>query len=99
MTAIRLMLEKERMSLRKALRYSGMSSCLYYYRPVPRVIEPDPMIVEKVEELALEMPFYGTRRMAAQLARELHVPVNRKRVQKVFRTLNWWSPPGRRARS
>lgn len=91
MTAVRLMLEKE-MSLRKALRYSGTSSCSYYYRPVPRVFRPDPAIVEEVKELALERPFYGTRRMAAQLTRELHVPVNRKRVQKVFRTLNWTDP-------
>jgi len=45
-----------------------------------------------VEELALQRPFYGTRRMAAQLSRELHAPVNRKRVQKVFRTLNWVEP-------
>ena len=53
MTAIQLMLENgEEMSLRKALRYSGMSSCSYYYKPVPRVIEPaDPVIVQKVEEM------------------------------------------------
>jgi putative transposase len=94
MTAVRLMIkgEERRMSLRKALRYSGMSSCSYYYQPVSRVVEPDPRMVKKVEELALQRPFYGTRRMAAQLSRELHAPVNRKRVQKVFRTLNWVEP-------
>jgi putative transposase len=92
MTAIQLMLENEKMSLRKALRYSGMSSCSYYYKPVPRVIEPDPAIVRKVEKIALERPFYGTRRMAAQLSRELHAPINRKRVQKVFHALNWVEP-------
>ena len=93
MTAVRLMLKgDDPMSVRKALRYAGMSSCSYYYRPVPRAVEPDPMIVEKVKELALERPFYGSRRMAAQLSRELQVPVNRKRVQKVFRTLNWAEP-------
>lgn len=91
MTAVRLMLEND-VSLRKALRYSGMSSCSYYYRPMPRAFEPDPAIVEKVEGLALQRPSYGTRRMAAQLSRELHVPVNRKRVQKVFRALNWVEP-------
>ncbi|MDG6914191.1 MAG: hypothetical protein JRN34_01230 [Nitrososphaerota archaeon] len=56
MTAIRLMLEKE-MSLRRTLRYSGMSSCSYYYRPVPRIIQPDPALVGKVEELTVERPF------------------------------------------
>ncbi len=92
MTAIQLMLEDGEMSLRKALRYSGMSSCSYYYRPVIRTFEPDPTIIQKVEELALQRPFYGTRRMAAQLSRELRTPVNRKRVQKIFRTLNWIEP-------
>jgi len=91
MTATRLMLEEE-MSLRKALRYAGMSSCSYYYRPVSRTFEPDRDIVRKVEEIALERPFYGTRRMAAQLSRELDAPINRKRVQKVFHKLNWTEP-------
>lgn len=93
MTAIQAMLEADgEMSLRKALRYSGMSSCSYYYRPVARTFEPDPAIAQKVEEIALRRPSYGTRRMAAQLSRELHVPVNRKRVQKVFHALNWIEP-------
>lgn len=94
MTAIELMLEGEEMmmSLRKALRYSGMSSCSYYYKPVQRVVEPDPSIVRKVKETALERPFYGTRRMAAQLSRELRTPINRKRVQNIFHSLNWIEP-------
>ena len=69
-----------------------MSSCSHYYRPVVRTFEPDPTIVQKVEELAFRRPFYGTRRMAAQLSRELQVPLNRKRVQKVFHKLNWIEP-------
>jgi hypothetical protein len=60
MKAIGIMLEEE-MSLRKALRYSGMSSCSYYYRPVVRTFEPDPAITQKVEEIALQRPSYGTR--------------------------------------
>jgi putative transposase len=59
---------------------------------VPRVIKPNPAIVQKVKELALERPFYGTRRMSAERSRELEVPVNRKRIQKVFRILNWVEP-------
>ena len=93
MTAVRLMLEDGQMSLRKALLHSGMSRAACYYRPVPRVIRPDDaLVVGKVEELALKRPSCGTRRMAAQLSRELHVPINRKRVQRVFRALNWTQP-------
>ncbi len=67
--------DDERMSLGKALRHSGMSSCTHYYHPVPRVMEADPSILQRVEELALQRPFYGTRRMAAQPSRKLYVPV------------------------
>jgi transposase InsO family protein len=80
------------MSLRKALSYSGCSRKMYYYEPAPRVVRPDPMIVEKTKEIALERPSYGTRRMAAQLSRELHAPINRKRVQRIFHALNWIEP-------
>lgn len=78
--------------LRDALRYSGSSWNLYYHRDKPRTIPPDPRIVRKVEELILERPSYGTRRVAAQLSRELGVPVNRKRIQKIFRALGYTEP-------
>lgn len=91
MRAVRLMLETE-MSLRKALAYAGCSRKMYYYEPAPRTIALDPVVVEKTREIALQRPSYGTRRMAAQLSRELHVPINRKQVQRVYRGLNWTEP-------
>src|SRR6202022_3134352 len=80
------------LSLNDALTYSGCTRKMYYYREVPRFIPPDPVIVEKVEELVLKRPSYGTRRVAAQLSRELGVPINRKRVQKIFRSLGYTEP-------
>lgn len=91
MMAVEIMLQ-HRMSLRNALEYSGCSRSLYYYEQTPRVVGLDPLIVKKVQEIALERPSYGTRRMAAMLSRELDVPVNRKRVQRVYRALNWVAP-------
>lgn len=79
-------------SLRDALRYSGSSWNLYYHEPKARVIPPDPFITRKVEELIHERPSYGTRRIAAQLSRELGMPINRKRVQRIFRTLGYTEP-------
>jgi transposase InsO family protein len=81
-------------SLRDALRYSGSSWTLYYHQEKkPRIIiPPDPYIVRKVQELIVERPSYGTRRVAAQLSRELGVPINRKRVQRIFRTLGYTEP-------
>lgn len=78
--------------LRDALKYSGCSWNLYYHLEKPRLIAPDPSIVEKVEELILRRPSYGTRRIAAQLSRELGAPINRKRIQRIFRILGYTEP-------
>lgn len=91
MRAIHTMLEHQ-LSLRKSLRYAGCSRTMYYYEPSPRMLEPDPVFVEKTKEIALQRPSYGTRRMAAMLSRELNQPVNRKRVRRIFHVLNWIEP-------
>ncbi len=80
------------MGLRGALNYSGCSWKLYYHQEKPRFIPPDPLIVKNLEELMLQRPSYGTRRMAAQLSRELDMPINRKRVQRIFRLLGYTEP-------
>jgi putative transposase len=80
------------LGLRDALRYSGSSWNLYYHQERARAVPPDPEMVRKVEELILERPSYGTRRVAAQLSRELETPINRKRVQKIFRALGYTEP-------
>jgi putative transposase len=91
MRAVELMLSND-VSLRKALSYSGLSSSTYYYEPVPRVVSPDPLMVEKVKAIAFKHPTYGTRRIAAMLRRELNLQVDRKRVRRVFHALNWIEP-------
>jgi putative transposase len=92
MRAVEIMVSKE-MSLRKALNYSGLSSATYYYKSIPRVPRhPDPAIVDKVKEIALKHPSYGARRIAAMMRRELHTPIDRKRVRRAFRVLKWIEP-------
>ena len=39
------------------------------------------MIEKEIQQISMERPTYGTRRMAAMLTRILGIPVNRKRVQ------------------
>ena len=59
-----------------------------YYRPVG----PDPVEValkHRIDELYTDRPFYGSRRMTAQLAREGHA-INRKRVQRYMREMGIW---------
>ena len=83
MRAVELMLQKD-VSLRKALNYSGLSSSTYYYRSIPRVVAPDPIMIERVKEIAFKHPTYGTRRIAALLRRKLDTAIDRKRVRRVF---------------
>ena len=56
-----------------------------YYRPVPPSPE-EVAIKHRIDELYTEYPFYGSRRMAAQLRRE-GVVVNRKAVQRHMREM------------
>lgn len=92
MIAIETMLD-DGFSVRKALAYAGCSRKMYYHKTAtPRTIELDPSIVDKVREIALQRPTFGTRRMAAMLRRELRVPVNRKRVRRIYQALNWIEP-------
>jgi len=86
----------EGLSLRKALRYSGCSRQAYYHQTKKRNIPPDLYIVEQAKQLSLQRPLYGTRRMAAQLSKDLGVRVNRKRIQRIFRQLGWTKPSMRK---
>lgn len=80
-------------SLRAALKYSGLNSWnSYYYKEKPRFVTPDPLIVKSVKRLMLERPSYGTRRVAAQLSRDLGHAVNRKRIQRIFRIMGYTEP-------
>jgi transposase InsO family protein len=79
-------------SLRKALRLSACSRRSYYHQTRKRTIPPDPYILEKVREEASKRPLYGTRRMAVTLTRRLGRPINRKRIQRIYRILEWIEP-------
>jgi len=84
------------LSLRKALSLAGCSCKAYYHQSKKRSIQPDPYIVMRLNETATERPLYGTRRMAAQLSRELGVRINRKRIQRLYRQLGWTQPQKRK---
>jgi len=85
-------IQDQGLSLRKALRLSGCLRRSYYYRTGKRTIPPDPCILEKIREEALKRPLYGTRRMAVTLARRLGRPINRKRIQRIYRHIGWIQP-------
>jgi putative transposase len=56
------------------------------YRPRPVVGAADLALMRRIDELHLELPFYGSRRMMFELNKEGR-GVNRKRVQRLMRVM------------
>jgi len=56
------------------------------YRPKPVIDADDLAVMRRIDELHLELPFYGSRRMTFELNKESR-GVNRKRVQRLMRVM------------
>jgi transposase InsO family protein len=56
------------------------------YRPKPVIGAGDLALMRRIDELHLELPFYGSRRMTFELSKEGR-GVNRKRVQRLMRVM------------
>jgi putative transposase len=56
------------------------------YRPKPVTEADDLALMRRIDELHLELPFYGSRRMMFELNQEGR-GVNRKRVQRLMRVM------------
>ena len=63
----------------------GIPKSTYYYKP--RKNPPDMELAEKIEEIALDFPSYGYRRITAELHRQ-GMKVNHKRVLRLMRDKN-----------
>jgi putative transposase len=90
MTAVKEL--NKHISLNKSLLLVGVSKSKWYYSKVPRIISTDPAVTNVVQKVGNKRPTYGTRRMAAQVSRELDKPVNRKQIQRIFHKLGWITP-------
>jgi putative transposase len=66
----------------------GLSRASFYYRPrqVESEVEFNFNLLKRLDELYLDMPFYGSRRMTEQLKLESY-PVNRKRICRLMRAM------------
>jgi len=63
----------------------GISRSTYYYKPKGKPLDMD--LAEVIEEIALNFPSYGYRRITAQLQRD-DIKVNHKRVLRIMRDKN-----------
>lgn len=90
MTAVNQLVKH--ISLNKSLSLVGISKSKWYYSKSPRTIPTDPVVTDIIQKIGVQRPTYGTRRMAAQISRELNIPVNRKKIQRIFHKLGWIEP-------
>ena len=75
----------EQLSIRRQCELLGLNRASYYYQPAGESalnIE----LMEKIDEIYTELPFYGWPRITAQLKREGY-PVNHKRVQRLMQKM------------
>ena len=102
---VHLMTANHGLSLRKALAYTDCSRNTYYYKKKMEKKRPrnarrqqqqqqqvQTVLEKRTEEIILQRPSYGTRRMAAMLTRIIGKSINRKRVQKIYHKLNLTVP-------
>lgn len=68
------------MSLKKQAELLSISRASLYYQPVPPTAE-EIKLKHRIDEIFTRYPFYGSRRITAQLRRE-EWHINRKRVQR-----------------
>jgi putative transposase len=68
------------LSITRQCELLGLPRSSYYYEPRPETSE-NLRLLRRLDELYLECPFYGSRRMAITL------DVNRKRIQRLMRIL------------
>ena len=80
------------MSLNKALGYCGMPRQAWHCTARPGNVPAGADAVRAVRRIAARRPTYGTRRMAAQVARETGVSTNRKKVQRTCRKMGYIQP-------
>ena len=77
--------EHDRLSVSRQCRLVGLSRSTWYYRAVGESAETL-ALMQRIDQLYLEYPFYGSRQMMRHLARE-GVRVGRHRVRRLMRLL------------
>ena len=91
MTIVRSTLQHG-VSLNRALKLCGIAKKRWYYEPKQREMVIDLDMLQMIREIRDERPFYGTRRVAAEMSRRLDRVVNRKTVRRIYRRMGWDEP-------
>ena len=77
----------EAISIRRQCELLGLNRSTLYYQPTP-VSDEELQVMRLIDKIYTRCPFYGSRRIAAQLTRERgDHPWNRKRIQRLMRIM------------
>lgn len=77
--------EHPKLSISKQCQLLGINRSSLYYQPKP-IPEFDLMLMNKIDEIYTEFPYYGYRKITAQLKRD-GFQVNRKRIARLMREM------------
>lgn len=64
----------------------GISRASIYYQEV-EISQEEIDLMNEIDAIYTDCPFYGSRKIAKQLTKDLKVPVNRKRVKRLMRIM------------
>jgi putative transposase len=78
--------KSDNLSITKQAELLGISRSNFYYHPAP--VDPvNPAVMNKIDEIYTQRPYYGSRKIAKQITRDWGYPINRKRIQKLMREM------------
>lgn len=77
--------QHQKLSIVKQCELLGVNRASFYYQPLP-VSESDLLLMDRIDEIYTEFPYYGYRKITAQLRRE-DWQANRKRIARLMRIM------------
>lgn len=77
----------ESLSVRRQSDLLQINRSTLYYKPTRNEDEEDALVANEIHDIWREMPFYGYRRIRAELKRRGH-PINEKRVRRLMEEMN-----------
>ena len=74
------------LSLLRQCELLGISRSSWYYQPIP-VNSLTLDLMNRIDKLYTDYPFYGSRKIAVQLSLDLKYQINRKRIQRMMKLM------------
>lgn len=77
----------QKISLTRQAELLNISRSSIYYTPVPEVSEGEKKIMDVIDTIYTECPFYGTRRIRYELKRDHEISIGRERVGELMKIM------------